>query len=256
MLPSKFLGKNDNPAFLPTLIRSLWFWSAATVLFLVWIPSMALVRLTDRDPFLRRSGRFLRVLGRMFTRVYPGRIRLSGVENIDRAKAYVIVSNHQSLADGPLSAHIPLDQKSLLRVTLLDIPVVGWLLGMSGEIPIDRSNPRTAARGLQECARHLRAGCSVLIFPEGTRSKDGELLPYNDTPFRLAIKEGAPVLPVVLEGAGKALPKKSLLFTSGEDIHVRILPPIAVEGINPKESGALRDQVWNLVNGELQRLRG
>lgn len=211
--------------------------------------------MTDRDPYLRRTGRFIRVLGRLLTHVYPGRILLSGVENVDRAKAYVIVSNHQSLADGPLSAHLPLDQKALLRITLLDIPVVGWLLKMSGEIPIDRTNPRLAAKGLLDCGRHLRAGCSVLIFPEGTRSKDGNLLPYNDTPFRIAIKEGVPVLPVVLEGAGRALPKKSLLFESGADIHVKILPAIGVDEYGPKQSAVLRDRVWDLVHEELMRLR-
>lgn len=225
-------------------------------MLLTWLPVMAVVRLLDRDTLRRSCGRWLRVLGRGFTRVYPGRILIEGLQNIDRKQAYLIVVNHQSLADGPLTSHVPLDQKALFRSTLFEIPVVGWLLKMAGEIAVDRSSPRTAAKALAECGRLLRAGISVLIFPEGTRSKDGSLLPFNDIAFRLALREGIPVLPVVLDGASAALPKNSLLFHSGGDVHVSVLPPVAMSGWGVKDSDGLRDHVWRMIAGELQRLRG
>lgn len=217
---------------------------------------MAVVRLFDRDPLHRKSGRWIRVLGRLFTHVYPGKIYVSGLDRIDRSKAYMMVANHQSLADGPLTAYLPLDTKAVFRMNLFEVPVVGWLLRLAGEIPIDRSDPRKAAKALLECGRQLRAGCSILIFPEGTRSKDGELLPFNDTPFRLALRESVPVLPVVLEGAASALPKNSWMFRSGGDIHVRVLEPVPVEGWSSKQSLELRDHVWRMFAEELRRLRG
>ena len=237
------------------MIRSLWVWSASGVLFLVWLPLMAAVRLFDRDSLHRKSGRCIRVLGRLFTRVYPGRILVAGLEQIDPRQAYVMVANHQSLADGPLTAHVPIDNKAVFRINLFHVPVVGWLLRMAGEIPVDRSDPRRAAKALLECGRSLRAGCSVLIFPEGTRSRDGQLLPFNDTPFRLALREGLPVLPVVLDGASAALPKNSWMFHSGGDIHVNVLAPVFTEGWGRKESAELNDHVWGLFADELKRIR-
>ena len=237
------------------LLRSIWFWTGTIFLLLLWLPILGIIRLTDRDPALRRSARSLRLLGRSFTRLYPGRIIPSGFENIEPGKAYILVANHQSLADGPLTGYIPLDMKAVFRKDFLKVPVIGWLLRMAGEIAIDRTDPRKAAKALLECGRLVRSGCSVLIFPEGTRSKDGALLPFNETPFRIAIREGVSILPVVLEGASAALPKDSLLFRSGGDIHVKVLPPVSTEGWTAARSTELRDQIWNMINDELRRLR-
>jgi 1-acyl-sn-glycerol-3-phosphate acyltransferase len=94
-----------------------------------------------------------------------------------------------------------------------------------------------------------------MFFPEGTRSPDGEVLPFNDGPFQLAIREQAPVLPLVVEGSGKALPRNSFLFGGVQDIYLRVLPPVPVQGKNVKDTGALRELVRQQIVNELAQMR-
>ena len=121
---------------------------------------------------------------------------------------------------------------------------------------MDRSDPHQSAKALVQCARYLRHRCSVGVFPEDTRSPDGRVLPFNDGALRLAIREQVPLLPVVLEGAGSALPKNSCLFQGTQDIHLRILPAVPVEGWNTSQSSVLREIVRQRMIEELDRLRG
>jgi 1-acyl-sn-glycerol-3-phosphate acyltransferase len=107
-----------------------------------------------------------------------------------------------------------------------------------------------------QCARYLRQRVSVVFFPEGTRSPDGRVLPFNEGPFHLAIREQVPILPLVLEGSGAALPRNSWIFGKAQDIHLRILEPVPVGGWNIKQVPALRDAVRQRIVDELDRLRG
>jgi 1-acyl-sn-glycerol-3-phosphate acyltransferase len=106
-----------------------------------------------------------------------------------------------------------------------------------------------------QCAKYLRQRCSVVFFPEGGRSPDGEVQPFNEGAFRLAIREQVPILPVVVEGTGKALPSKTWLWGKSRDIQLRVLEAIPVEGWSVKESAALRDTVRQKIVDELSRLR-
>src|SRR5258706_15086930 len=93
------------------VIRSVYIWSANSFLLLIWLPLMGIVRLFDRDPRRIRTARWFRRLGRLFTKVNPWRIHITGLEHFDAAQTYVVVSNHQSLADIPILCHIRLDAK-------------------------------------------------------------------------------------------------------------------------------------------------
>jgi 1-acyl-sn-glycerol-3-phosphate acyltransferase len=236
-------------------IRSIWIWTASASLILIWTPLLAIVRLFDRNPRRLRTGRWFRRLGRMLARVNPWRIRISGLENMEAGRVYVIVSNHQSLADIPVITHLILDTKWLAKAELFALPVVGWMLRMAGDIPIDRTDRRKGAKALLQCARCLRDGCSVVFFPEGTRSPDGSILPFNEGPFQLAIREKVPVLPLVVEGSGAALPKHTWIFGGTMDVYLRVLPPAQVEGWDIRQSGELRDEVRRRMIGELGRMR-
>src|SRR5450631_3381458 len=92
-------------------LRSIWIWTASAVLVLFWVPLLGLVRLFDRDPLRIRTARWLRRLGRALAKVNPWRLHITGLEHILRDQVYVIVSNHQSLADIPLLTHIRVDAK-------------------------------------------------------------------------------------------------------------------------------------------------
>ena len=238
------------------LLRSAWIWAATASIVLIWVPLLATVRLFDIELPRLRTGRWFRRLGRVLARVNPCRIRISGGENLNANEVYVIVSNHQSMADIPVIAHLKLDTKWLAKAELFRLPVVGWMLRMAGDVPIERSDPRKGAKAMLQCARYLRQRCSVVFFPEGTRSLDTHVLPFNTGPFQLAIREQIPILPLVVEGSGAALPRNSWIFGRTSDIHLRILESVSVDGWNIKQGPALRDAVRQRIVDELDRLRG
>ncbi len=237
------------------LFRSIWIWSASASLVLTWVPIIVLVRLFDQAPWLR-TARSFRCLGRMLARISPWRIHIAGEENVDSDSVYVVVSNHQSLADIPVLAHLKLNTKWLAKAELFRFPVLGWMMRMAGDVPVDRSDTRKAARAILQCGRYLRQRCSVVFFPEGTRSLDGQVLPFNEGPFQLAIRERVSILPLVVEGSGSALPKDSWVFGATQDIHLRILEAVSVDGWNIKQTTALRDMVHARIVVELERMRG
>lgn len=236
-------------------IRSLWIWTASTFLILVWVPWLGLIWLLDRNPAKLRTAIMFRRLGRALAKVNPWRVHIRGTENLEPGKRYVVVSNHQSLADIPLIAHLDLDAKWLAKAELFRIPLVGWMMRMAGDVPVDRADRRKAAQALLRCARILRDQCSVMFFPEGTRSPDGSLQPFNDGPFQLALREQAPVLPLVVEGSGAALPRGTWMFGGMQDIYLRVLPAITVNGFDPKQPAVLREQVRAAIQAELDALR-
>ena len=205
----------------------MWIWAASIALVLFWTPLLALVRLTDRHPLRLRTGRWFRRLGRALARVNPCRVKIIGAEHVDPRATYVVVSNHQSLADIPLISHLRLDTKWLAKAELFRVPLVGWMMRMAGDVPVARSQRRQAAQALLQCARYLRQGCSVVFFPEGTRSRDGNLLPFSEAPFQLAVREHVPVLPLAVEGTGKLLPPHSWIFGRVPEVRLHILEPLA-----------------------------
>lgn len=235
-------------------LRSLWIWSATAFIVLLWVPVMWVVLLFERDPSRRSTARWFRRLGPAAAKVNPAwRVRISGQENIRAGEVYVVVANHQSLADIPLIAHLSLDAKWLAKAELLKFPVFGWMMRVSRDIGVARGDRRKAAAALLQCAKFLKQGISVVFFPEGTRSPSGEVLPFNDGPFLLAVREKVTVLPVVVEGTGTALPRSTWMFGPTQDILLRVLPPVPVaEGT---EAGNLRDDVRGRIVAELERLR-
>lgn len=236
-------------------LRSVWLWAANAALILVWTLIVVTVRAFDRDPLRRRTARTFRRLGPVMGAVNPWRVELSGVGNADPSQVYVIVSNHQSLADIPVITHLKLDTKWLAKAELFRVPLFGWMLRMAGDVPVERGETHKAAKAMLRCARYLRQGCSVVFFPEGTRSPDGAVLAFNDGPFQLAIREQVPILPLVVEGSGAALPRNSWLFGDPPTIRLHILKPVPVAGWNARQSAELRDVVREKIVAELEEMR-
>jgi 1-acyl-sn-glycerol-3-phosphate acyltransferase len=237
------------------VLRSLWIWAASGALILIWAPLLGIIRLFDRDPARLRTGRWFRRLGRNLARINPWRIHIAGREHFDANGVYVIVSNHQSLADIPVISFLKLDTKWLAKAELFSFPVVGWMLRMAGDIPVDRSGRRESVKTNRQCANYLRRHCSVVFFPEGTRSRDGEVLPFKNGPFHLALRERVRILPLVVDGSGAALPRNSWLFGPIADIYLRILEPVSVEDWIPAGATALRDEVRRRIVDALEIFR-
>jgi 1-acyl-sn-glycerol-3-phosphate acyltransferase len=235
-------------------LRSAWIWGLTAALIIAWIPLMAVVGLLDRNPLKIQRARWFRKLGPLAAKANPSwRLHLSGLGHIQPDGTYVFVANHQSLADIPLVAHLRHDAKWLAKAELFRVPVLGWFMRLAGDIPVERGDRRKAAQSLLKCASYLRQRCSVVFFPEGTRSRDGEILPFNDGPFQLAIREQIAVVPLVVEGTGNALPRHTWLFSERSDMFLRILPPVPPEGWD--NAGALRESVRQQMIDELARMR-
>jgi 1-acyl-sn-glycerol-3-phosphate acyltransferase len=169
------------------------------------------------------------------------KLQISGLDNIDKKRTYIIIANHQSLADIILAYQIKMQFKWVAKKSLFKIPFVGWSLGLAKHIKLERGNFASIKKVYKETAGWLRSGVSVLFFPEGTRSETAQMNDFRNGAFKLAIKERVPILPVVFEGTGTAIPKGSWIFTTQTSAKLRILPAIETTEYKPSDFAKLRD---------------
>jgi 1-acyl-sn-glycerol-3-phosphate acyltransferase len=167
--------------------------------------------------------------------------------------AAIYIANHQSQFDIPaLTLAMPVDFRMVAKRSLQYIPVFGWALWLAGFIFIDRSNRERAIRSLDRAAARLKRGTSVVIFAEGTRSTDGELLPFKRGGFVLAIQAGVPIVPVTLHGGLAILPKGSLRLRPGT-IEVHFGAPIDTRAYTYDTREALMARTRDAVASALRR---
>ena len=139
-----------------------------------------------------------------------GDFACTGTMPADPRRPYVVVSNHESFVDILLISHLPWEMKWLSKAEMFRIPVLGWLLRLAGDIPVQRGFGPSAIEAIARCREALANRVSVMIFPEGTRSTTAELLPFKDGAFRLAIDAGVPILPLVVHGTVDRAPQARL----------------------------------------------
>lgn len=129
----------------------------------------------------------------------------------------------------------------------------GWGLQLAGDIGLDRSDAASALAVMNKARRYLAKGMSVSIFPEGTRSADGKLLPFKPGAFKLAVQAGVPLLPVVVSGAGRGMPKGGAWIHPAR-LTVRVLDPVRTEGLRAGDVRALREDVRNRMQSALDEI--
>ena len=168
-------------------------------------------------------------------------VKVSGLENIDRHKIYVVVSNHQSIADIVLMYKTKMQFKWVAKDSLSKIPVLGWNMLLARHIRLRRGDFSSTKRAYREAGEWLRNGVSVVFFPEGTRSDDHEIGTFQNGAFKLAIKEKVPILPIMIEGTKNAIPKGSWRFTTKISCLIKVLPPIETAGLLSHDFVRLRD---------------
>ena len=155
-------------------------------------------------------------------------------ERIARDGTYVLVANHQSIGDIFVLYALRKQFKWVAKDSVFLVPFLGWMMWMADYVPIRRGSHRSRERMLQACLDHLRRGSSILMFPEGTRSRDGEIQQFRRGAFAMAVKSGVPVVPIVIEGTLHALPQGTWVFQQEGvlDIRVRVLPAIDPGGLD------------------------
>lgn len=153
---------------------------------------------------------------------------LDGRDLLDPTKRYVYVANHASLFDIPLIlALVPDNVRIMYKRELERIPIFGWALKISPFIGIERERAREAADVLQKVVDTMASGSSVLVFPEGTRSEDGNVGVFRRGAFSLAVRSGRQIVPLALKGTGAILPKKSRRIHGG-NVSLQIFAPVTV----------------------------
>lgn len=155
--------------------------------------------------------------------------KIEGLENVDRKKAYVMVANHQSMADILILFRTFLHFKWVSKKSLFKVPLLGWNMWLNGYLGIERGDEKSREVLINKAKQWLRMGSSILFFPEGTRSKDGKLQPFKPGAFRLALETGHDILPIVIRGTLHAIPKHSLLLHGKSRMSLKVLPSISVK---------------------------
>lgn len=225
-------------------VRSLYCWIALALLTLVigtvylltgwWLPS---------------GGRFLRFLERAWvtTILKASFVDLSvrGLENARPGESYIVMANHRSMYDIP-AVHYLLgadrDLRWIGKKELVKVPVFGWAFALSRHIPIDRHRRERGIAAMRQAAAESREGCSFVVMPEGTRSRDGRLLPFKKGGFHLAVDTGLPILPTAILGSEKLMRKGEWWILPGA-IEVVVGEPIPVDGLDKSDVEELRDRV-------------
>lgn len=232
---------------------SVWSWFTFGLLSAIWLPLVAITFAVTR-PFDRARywpGYMFRRMTVVHRIINPHwKFRIGGVFPSDPRTPYVVVSNHQSFVDMLLISQLPWEMKWMSKQSLFRIPVTGWMMRMAGDVEIERGDARSALKALRQCQEKLDMKVSVMMFPEGTRSRSGELAEFKDGAFKLAIDAGVPILPIVLNGTYNALTPHSWTFNK-VDADLRVLPPIDTSAYSRKEATLLRQHVQGVIAAEL-----
>jgi 1-acyl-sn-glycerol-3-phosphate acyltransferase len=178
------------------------------------------------------------------------KVHIRGLENLG-AGPYVFAPNHQSNFDiAALLGYLPGNNRFAAKKEMFNEPVLGTVLRTMGMIPIDRENPLEAIQLLGELKLD---NYSVIIFPEGTRSRDGNLLPFKKGPFVAAIHLGVPIVPVVCKGTQAVMPRGGYLTIVPGEVEIVVLPPIETSTLTYDDRETLRQTVRAQIEGELRR---
>lgn len=226
-------------------LTSALLWAVIGLLCLLWLPLQALVFLVTApfDPGRYAAGRWFRRAAVAAVRLVPiWDFRTEGVIIDDPRRPYVAVANHESFADIFLISHLPWEMKWLSKEAIFRIPVMGWMMRMAGDIPVRRGEKGSRKAAVDAIHDRLDKNVSVMILPEGTRSPDGELLPFRNGAFRVAVERQLPVLPIAVAGTREAMAKHSLRFQPARAI-VRVLEPVETTGMTQSDIPDLRDRV-------------
>ena len=238
------------------VLMSLFTWFEIVLCFILFIPfQIALFVLTalfDRRRILMHyNSSFWCMIALALSPLW--RVEIRGKEFLNRKKPHVVVMNHQSLIDVLIAFRLFYPVKMISKKALAFVPIVGWNLFLSGHMLVDRKSFKSQMDVLAKMETLLKRGESILLFPEGTRTKDGEIHDFKKGAFKAAISTKTDILPVVIDGPYQLLPKKGFIAPGRHTIHIHVLPPVAVS--QEQSAGELAESVRSLMANELAKIR-
>ena len=232
------------------LVRSLFFYLTAVLGFFIGTALTILIALPARpERKLKIFQDSALIWSRLLAFISGVPVKVQGLENLKKDEPVVIVSNHQGAADILiLLAYLPVYFRFIIKKELFKVPFFGWYLKKAGYISVDRGVGEKAHRMFSEAQEALRSGDSILIFPEGTRSRDGKLQPFKRGSLLLAFKAKVSVVPVAISGSFHILPAKSI-FYNPVPVSLKIGKPISLLKYGSAYEKALED-----IHGVIQQM--
>ena len=206
-----------------------------------------LVSLVDKSG--RAQHRLARLWARSCVWASGSKLIVRGAENLHKQPVAVYAANHTSYMDTPvIFAALPFQFRILAKKELWSMPFIGWYLGRSCQIPIDTENPRATLSSLGVAVKALRVGMPLFVFPEGSRTPDGELQTFLSGAAYLAIRAQVPLVPIALSGVYDLLPIHTRHFYPGE-LTLSVADPIETTGMTPRDTEALTLRLRNAIEG-------
>lgn len=199
------------------------------------------------------------IVARIWARsiLFASRIRVTvkGLSNIDPKRSYIYMSNHQSNFDIPvLLAYLPVQFRWIAKNELFKIPIFGYAMKRAGYISIDRSGRKSTLQSIRNAAEIIRNGVSVIIFPEGTRSQDGNLKSFKNGGFVLAVDSGVPIIPIIIHGTWQIMSKNQLRIKPGRVV-LEIQKPVESSNFSRKTKNDLLEKVRQIISDGLEEER-
>lgn len=226
-----------------------WIYMLHTLVIAGWTVLMTIVLgfFAVTSAFFSKTGDTPHKMAQAWARqlLYVGGIGVTirGLDNITPGRSYIYMANHQSNYDIPvLLGRLPVQFRWLAKAELFKIPVFGHSMRGCGYISIDRSNRKLAFASLAEAAETIRSGTSVMIFPEGTRSEDGDIKSFKKGGFVLSVDAGMPIVPIILTGTFDIMPKGRFMVRRGP-VTMTICPPIETADYTRKTKDQLIEKV-------------
>lgn len=230
------------------MLRTIFFYSAFFPFTLLCIAYLLISALLGGEKRLHASAR-------QWARgcLWLGGVDLTveGIEHLPAQGPVVYMSNHQGNFDIPiLFAALPVQFRWLAKAELFRIPLFGLTMRIAGYIPVERHDRRLAIQSMNQAAQRVADGASIMIFPEGTRSPDGKLLPFKKGGFVLALQAQAPIVAIAIDGSAALMLKSSWLIRSGK-VRVRIFPALPTAGLGMKDRDVLKTEVETRIAAAL-----
>ena len=183
------------------------------------------------------------------------KIKVEGRDKVISGETYVIISNHQSILDILLMNSLRLQYKWISKIENIKVPFLGWYLRMADYLAVDRGNPDSKEKMMVDAYNCLKKGISIMIFPEGTRSLNGEIGFFRRGAFQLAISAKTPLLPVLIDGTGGILPKHGFIFRGFHRITIKIFDPLLPDSFGTDNCDELALKLHNMMAAGLVQLR-
>jgi 1-acyl-sn-glycerol-3-phosphate acyltransferase len=231
------------------MIRSILIWVFGVLHTLIWVMVVAFVSVFSHNG---RKVHFYCAVpwARIILWASSVRVQIDGLNTIDKERASIYIPNHLSIFDiFALLAALPVDFKFIFKEEIMRVPMLGWAMRKAGYISIDRSSPAKARRTFKQAVDMIRNGTSLVIFAEGTRSRNGHLQPLKRGAFQLAIASGSPIVPVAIKGSNEIMPRGSFRLKGGS-IAIQLGSPISTGTYNRKSMPQLIER----VTGSLRKM--